>query len=168
MRIALYAPDIPQNTGTILRLAACLGLAVDIIEPAGFDMSDRALRRAGLDYLTHVKIARHVDFGAFENACRAAGHRLVLLTTKAQTVYIDFAFAPDDVLLLGRESGGVPGSVHAAADARIKVPVCARPAFPQHCRGGQHGRWRSVAADRRVSGRFPSRVPRSVIGINHI
>lgn len=120
MRLALYQPDIPQNAGTILRLAACLDVAVDVIGPAGFDMSDRNLRRAGLDYLNHVEIARHVSFAAFLAARRG---RLVLLTTTGDTAYTDFAFAHDDVLLLGRESAGVPENVHALADARLRIPM---------------------------------------------
>ncbi len=120
MRLALYQPDIPQNAGTILRLAACLGVAVDVIGPAGFDMSDRNLRRAGLDYLNHVEIARHVSFAAFQSMRRG---RLVLLTTAASAAYTDFAFAADDTLLLGRESAGVPASVHEVADARVRIPM---------------------------------------------
>jgi tRNA (cytidine/uridine-2'-O-)-methyltransferase len=120
MRLALYQPDIPQNAGTILRLAACLDVAVDVIGPAGFDMSDRNLRRAGLDYLNHVEIVRHVSFAAFLAARRG---RLVLLTTTGDTAYTDFAFARDDVLLLGRESAGVPENVHALADARLRIPM---------------------------------------------
>ena len=123
MRLALYQPDIPQNTGTILRMAACLGLGVDIIGPAGFDLSDRALRRAGLDYLAHVEIVRHVDFAAFEAARSASGRRLVLLTTHAAVSYLDVGFAASDTLLLGRESAGVPAAVHAAADVRIAIPL---------------------------------------------
>lgn len=124
MRLALYQPDIPQNAGTILRLAACLGIAVDVIGPAGFDMSDRNLRRAGLDYLNHVEIARHRSFEAYLAARhnRLAG-RLVLLTTAAENAYTDFAFAENDTLLLGRESAGVPESVHAIADARVRIPM---------------------------------------------
>ncbi len=125
MRIALYQPDIPQNAGTIMRLAACLGLAVDLIEPAGFDASDRSLKRAGLDYLAHLDLNRHMSWDAFlEWRCRQAGPpRLVLLTTRADTVYTRFEFQPSDILLLGRESAGAPDAVHAAADARIKVPM---------------------------------------------
>jgi tRNA (cytidine/uridine-2'-O-)-methyltransferase len=123
MRVALYQPDIPQNTGTILRLAACLGVACDIIGPAGFDMSDRALRRAGLDYLDKARVVRHASFAAFDSLRRAEGRRLILLTTHAVTPYKDFTFRPDDSLLLGRESAGVPESVHAAADARIIIPM---------------------------------------------
>jgi tRNA (cytidine/uridine-2'-O-)-methyltransferase len=123
MRIALYEPDIPQNTGTILRLAACLGLAAHIIEPAGFPVSDRAFRRAGLDYLDQVTIARHASFAAFEAWREAAGVRLVLLTTGAATSYLDHAFQRDDILLFGRESAGVPDAVHRAAQARLCIPM---------------------------------------------
>jgi tRNA (cytidine/uridine-2'-O-)-methyltransferase len=123
MRIALYQPDIAQNAGTILRLAACLGVAADVIAPAGFDLSDRALRRAGLDYLAHVAIARHPSFADFETARQRAGTRLVLLTTRADTPYTSFAFRPTDTLLLGRESAGVPEAVQQAADAGVRVPM---------------------------------------------
>ena len=123
MRLALYEPDIPQNTGTILRLAACLGVAVDVIGPTGFDMTDRALKRAALDYLAEVEIARYASFVAFEAARRSLGSRLVLLTTHAETPYAGFAFHPDDTLLLGRESAGVPNAVHRIADARLRVPM---------------------------------------------
>jgi tRNA (cytidine/uridine-2'-O-)-methyltransferase len=123
MRLALYQPDIPQNTGAIARLAACLGLAFDIIEPAGFPVSDRAFKRAGMDYLDHVIICRHTSFVAFENWRRDNGYRLVLATTKACCAHTSFAFARRDVLMLGRESSGVPEQVHEAADARIIVPM---------------------------------------------
>jgi tRNA (cytidine/uridine-2'-O-)-methyltransferase len=123
MRLALYQPDIPQNTGTILRLAACLGTPVEIIGPTGFDMTDRSLRRAGLDYLAHAQIIRHQSFAAFEEARRARASRLVLLTTHAALPYLDFVFQGEDTLLLGRESAGVPAAVHAAADARLRIPM---------------------------------------------
>ena len=123
MRLALYQPDIPQNTGTLLRMAACLGLGVDVVGPAGFDLSDRTLKRAGLDYLGHVEIVRHLDWEHFDAARRAASRRLVLLTTRAPMVYAALAFTPTDTLLVGRESGGVPEHVHAAADARIVIPL---------------------------------------------
>jgi tRNA (cytidine/uridine-2'-O-)-methyltransferase len=123
MRLALYQPDIPQNTGTILRLAACLGTPVDVIGPTGFEMSDRSLRRAGLDYLEQAVIARHTSFAAFNDARLAVGSRLVLLTTSAPEAYIDFVFLQDDTLLLGRESSGVPVSLHAAVDARVRIPM---------------------------------------------
>jgi tRNA (cytidine/uridine-2'-O-)-methyltransferase len=123
MRIALYEPDIPQNTGTILRLAACLGLAADIIEPAGFPVSDRAFRRAGMDYLDQVSIARHASWAAFEAWRAQAGSRLILFTTAARTSYLDHAFRTDDLLLFGRESAGVPEAVHRAAQARLFIPM---------------------------------------------
>lgn len=123
MRLALYQPDIPQNTGTILRLAACLGVPVDIIGPTGFDMTDRSLRRAGLDYLEHVNLTRHISFEAFLEFQSQAGQRLVLLSSHAKMTHVDFAFGPDDTLLLGRESAGVPDDVHGMAAARIKIPM---------------------------------------------
>ena len=127
LTLALYQPDIPQNAGTMLRLCACLGLDAAIIEPAGFPTSDRHFRRAGLDYLDAVAIVRHLSFEAFELWRQGAGRRLVLLTTSGALPYSRFAFAPGDVLLVGRESAGVPPAVHAAADARLRVPM--RPAF---------------------------------------
>lgn len=123
LRIALYQPDIAGNTGTILRMAACLGVSVDIIEPAGFDMSDRALRRAGMDYLEMAALARHVDFAAFENWRKGEARRLILFSTKAALPYTDFSFADGDVLLFGRESAGVPQHVHDAADERLIIPM---------------------------------------------
>lgn len=120
MRVALFEPDIPQNTGTILRLAACLDVGVDIIEPCGFLLDDRRMRRAGMDYLELAALTRHASWTAFRPT--VAG-RLVLLTTRADRSYADFAFQPDDVLLVGRESDGVPAPVHAAADARIRIPM---------------------------------------------
>lgn len=123
VRIALYQPDIPGNTGTILRMAACLGIAVDVIDPAGFDLSDRALRRAGMDYLEQAALTRHLNFASFEAWCRAEGRRLVLATTKGATAYTRFDFRAGDILLFGRESAGVPESVHARADERIVIPM---------------------------------------------
>jgi tRNA (cytidine/uridine-2'-O-)-methyltransferase len=120
--IALYQPDIPQNTGTILRMCACLGLAAAIIEPAGFLATDKQFRRAGMDYLTHVKIARYPDWKAFEDWRRTNGRRLLLLTTKASLPYTAFRYFPGDILLGGRESAGVPNEVHDAADARLIIP----------------------------------------------
>ncbi|MDA0305592.1 MAG: tRNA (cytidine(34)-2'-O)-methyltransferase [Proteobacteria bacterium] len=122
IRLALYQPDIPQNTGACMRTAACLGVGVDIIGPAGFALSDKQMRRAGMDYLDRLDWTNHVSWQTFQ-----AQHlgRLVLLTTKAETSYIDFAFAPGDTLLAGRESAGVPDDVQAAADAKILVPMLA-------------------------------------------
>ena len=123
MRLALYQPDIAQNAGTILRLGACLGVPVDIIAPTGFDMTDRALRRAGLDYLAEAEIERHASFADFEAARRARRSRLVLLTTRGEVPYTGFAFRAADTLLLGRESGGVAEAVHRLADARLRIPM---------------------------------------------
>jgi tRNA (cytidine/uridine-2'-O-)-methyltransferase len=123
LRIALYQPDIPGNTGTILRLAACLGFGVDIIEPAGFDISDRNLKRAGMDYLSAVTLTRHVNWERYEAWRATTGRRLVLASTKAAERYIDFSFREDDILLFGRESAGVPDHVHENADGRILIPM---------------------------------------------
>lgn len=123
IRIALYQPDIPGNTGTILRTAACLGLGVDVIGPAGFDLTDRALKRAGMDYLEMAALTRHVDWPAFLEAQAARGGRLVLFTTKGAEPYDRFTFRPDDTLLFGRESAGAPDAVHEKADARLIIPM---------------------------------------------
>ena len=120
MRIALFEPDIPQNTGAILRLAACMAIGVDVIEPAGFVFSDRLLKRSGMDYLGHVELVRHTSWDAY---IRTRTGRLVLLTTRSRQRYTDFAFADTDTLLLGRESAGVPDFVHDAADARLCIPM---------------------------------------------
>jgi tRNA (cytidine/uridine-2'-O-)-methyltransferase len=123
LRLALYQPDIPQNAGTMLRLCACLGLDTGIIEPAAFPVSDRAFRRAGMDYLDRLVIERHPSFAAFETWRAGTGRRLVLLTTRGAVAHVAFSFRPDDILLVGRESAGVPEAVHEAADARILVPM---------------------------------------------
>jgi len=120
MHIALYQPDIPQNAGTLMRLGAALGVTVEIVEPAGFVIDDRRLRRALMDYADLADIRRHADWTAFQAERRG---RLVLLTTRASLAYTAFAFAPDDVLLLGRESAGVPEAVHNAADHRVTIPM---------------------------------------------
>jgi tRNA (cytidine/uridine-2'-O-)-methyltransferase len=123
MQIALFQPDIPQNTGTILRLCACLDVAAHIIEPAGFPVSDRAFRRAGMDYLDQVRLTRHVSWAGFEEWRREAGDRLVLFTTKGAISYLDFRYGTSDILLFGRETVGVTDEVVAAADARLKIPI---------------------------------------------
>lgn len=125
MRLALYQPDIPQNTGTILRLAACMGIPVDVIGPAGFDISDRSLRRAGLDYLAHVDLTRHESWETFEANRRLAmpAPRLLLLTSHGSVPHIEFRFEPNDTLMLGRESAGVPDAIHTAVDARLRIPI---------------------------------------------
>jgi tRNA (cytidine/uridine-2'-O-)-methyltransferase len=123
MRIALYEPDIPQNTGTILRLCACLGIEAHIVEPAGFPTSDRAFRRSGMDYLDQVEIVRHASWAAFECWRLEARSHLILFTTHASLSYLDHAYRADDILLFGRESSGVPSAVHEAADTRVLVPM---------------------------------------------
>ena len=122
MRVALFQPDIPQNAGAILRLAACLGVGVDVIEPSGFVWSDRRMKRAGMDYIEQVDLVRHTSWEAFRTQFTG---RLVLLTTQGATPYVDHRFERNDTLLLGRESAGVPTDVHEAADARIRVPMAA-------------------------------------------
>jgi tRNA (cytidine/uridine-2'-O-)-methyltransferase len=122
LRLALFQPDIPQNTGALLRLAACFAVPVDLIEPFGFLFDDRRVRRAALDYVAQVAIHRHISWNAFV-AVRDPGSRLVLLTTHGATSLYDFAFAAGDTLLLGRESAGVPDFVHAAAFARVVIPL---------------------------------------------
>jgi tRNA (cytidine/uridine-2'-O-)-methyltransferase len=123
MRIALFQPDIPQNTGTILRLAACLGIETHIIAPAGFPVSDRSFRRAGMDYLDHVTLIEHASWQAFEAWRQGERARLVLFTTRAHRSYLDHTFTVQDMLLFGRESSGVPEEVHGAADARLLIPM---------------------------------------------
>ncbi len=123
MRIALFEPDIPQNAGTILRLAACLGLDAHLIEPAGFPTTDRAFRRAGMDYLDQVALTRHASWAHFEVWRQAQALRLVLFTTGGDTPYLAHCFRPDDILLFGRESSGVPDAVRRAADARLVIPM---------------------------------------------
>jgi tRNA (cytidine/uridine-2'-O-)-methyltransferase len=123
MRIALYEPDISQNTGTILRLCACFGIEAHIVGPAGFPTSDRAFRRAGMDYLDAVTIMRHRSWIDFDAWRRGGHYRLVLFTTAASLSYLDYRYQADDVLLFGRESAGVPAEVHAAADARLRIPM---------------------------------------------
>ena len=123
MQIALFQPDIPPNTGTILRLCACLEVAAHIIEPAGFPISDAAFRRAGMDYLDEVRLTRHISWTHFEDWRRENGLRLVLFTTKGATSYLDFRYQASDILLFGRETVGVTDEVAAVADARLKIPI---------------------------------------------
>ena len=123
LALALFQPDIPQNCGTMLRLCACLGVEASIIEPAGFPVSDRHFRRSGMDYLDAVNVTRHVSWRAFEAWRAPTGRRLVLLSTSAALPFTTFVFAPDDILMVGRESAGAPPEVHDAADARILIPI---------------------------------------------
>ena len=123
MQIALFQPDIPQNTGTILRLCACLNVTAHIIEPAGFPVSDRHFRRAGMDYLDQVTIRRHDSWSKFEQWRNDGDYRLILFTTKGSSPYLDHRYGADDILLFGRETAGVPDEVAAAADARLVIPI---------------------------------------------
>lgn len=119
MRLALFEPDIPQNTGTLMRTAACLGVPLDIIEPCGFLLSDKNLKRAGMDYLEHLDLTRHASWETF--LAKTAGTRLVLMTTKTDLSYLDFTFEKNDILLAGRESAGVPPCVHDYCASRVTV-----------------------------------------------
>ena len=121
--LALYEPDIAANAGAMMRTCARLGIDAAIIEPAGFPVSDRRFRRSGMDYLDHLAIQRHASFERFETWRRTTGRRLVLLTTKGESRLWDFAFRPGDVLMVGRESAGVPDAVAAVADARVRIPI---------------------------------------------
>ena len=123
VQLALYQPDIAQNTGTLLRLGACLGVRVHIIHPTGFPFSRRELKRGGLDYLDHADIAEHDSYAHFAAWQRDSGHRIVLLTTKTEISAYGFSYAAKDILLLGRESAGVPESVAAEAGAKIRIPM---------------------------------------------
>lgn len=121
MRLAMFQPDIPQNLGAAIRLCACLGIGLDVIRPAAFPLDDRDLRRTAMDYADAAEITLHAGWQAFEAA--RGESRLVLMTTRGATDLHDFAFRPDDVLLMGRESAGVPEQVHDGADARIRIPL---------------------------------------------
>ena len=126
MRLALFEPDIPQNTGSMLRTAACFGVPIDLIEPCGFVVDDRRLRRAGMDYIERVHVLRHASWDAYLTSRRTSSHaRLILLSARAEQPYTEFAFDADDTLLVGRETAGAPAHVHAAADARLRIPMTA-------------------------------------------
>lgn len=120
MRIALFQPDIPQNTAAVIRLGACLGVPVDIIQPCGFLFSDAGFRRAGMDYVELADLLQHASWEAFLAAHRG---RIILMTTKTDLTYTHFSFCDSDIILLGRESAGVPDAVHLAADARLRIPL---------------------------------------------
>jgi tRNA (cytidine/uridine-2'-O-)-methyltransferase len=123
LTLALFEPDIPQNTGTMLRMCACLGIGAALIEPAAFSITDPRFRRAAMDYIDHVHLVRHASWRAFLEWRMDAGARLVLLTTRASLAHMDFAYAAGDILLVGRESAGVPDEVHRAVDASVRVPM---------------------------------------------
>jgi len=126
MRLALFQPDIPQNTGAMLRLSACLGVGVDIIEPCGFPFSHKGLKRSGMDYLDHVDLIQHSGWSAFEAEAEEKRRRLILLTTQAATPYTDLRYRQEDIILVGRESAGVPQDVHNRADQRVLIPMAPR------------------------------------------
>ncbi len=126
MRLALYQPDIPQNLGAAIRLAAALGVDLDVIEPCGFPLNDKAIRRAAMDYGGCAKVSHHNGWSDFLAFAQVSGGRLILFTTRSAAPYQDFAFRRDDILLMGRESAGVPDDVHAAADHRLFIPISAR------------------------------------------
>lgn len=123
LRLALYQPDIPQNAGTLIRLSACLGIALDVIEPCGFLWDEKRMRRAGMDYVDHARVTRHESYGVFRQ--NLAGSRLVLLTTAGGVRLDGFSFQPGDVIMVGRESAGVPDEVAAQADIRLRIPMAA-------------------------------------------
>lgn len=124
MRIALFQPEIAGNVGAVMRLGACFGVGVDLIEPMGFAWDDKRVRRTAMDYIDHVEICRHAGFDAFRAARPSA--RLILLTTKSDSSLYDFAFRPDDILLFGQESAGVPADIARAVDAAVKIPLRAQ------------------------------------------
>ena len=123
MRIALFEPDIPQNTGNIFRLGACLGLEVDIIEPTGYVFDDKRFKRSSMDYINHIKYKRHLDWNSFYNWSKKNNFRLILLTTKSNQKYTNYTFQQNDVLLFGRESAGVPKHVHEIVDKQLTIPM---------------------------------------------
>jgi len=123
MRIALFEPDIPQNTGNIFRLGACLGIEVDIIEPTGYVFDDKRFKRSSMDYIDHIKYKRHLDWNTFYEWSKKNNFRLILLTTKSKKKYIEYKFQHNDILLFGRESAGVPQGVHDIVDEQLTIPM---------------------------------------------
>lgn len=121
--LALYQPDIPQNTGAAIRLCACLGVGLDIIEPCGFRWDKKKIRQSAMDYFDMVDLQKHMNWDAFHTTAKEQGRRIILMTTKADTYHIDYNFRDDDILLAGRESAGVPEDVHRACDARLAIPM---------------------------------------------
>ena len=123
MRIALYEPDIPQNTGNIFRLGACLGINIDIIEPTGYVFDDKRFKRAAMDYIKYIEYKRHLDWETFFNWSKKNNFRLILLTTKSDKIYYNYNFHKNDILIFGRESAGVPKKVHNAVDEKLTIPM---------------------------------------------
>ena len=127
MRIALFEPDIPQNAGNIFRLGACLGIPIDIIEPTGFVIDDKRLKRASMDYYDYLDLTKHVSWEKFYEWSKKNSYQLILLTTKSQKSYYDYKFQAKDIILFGRESAGVPDYVHEAVDERLTIPMIKGP-----------------------------------------
>ncbi len=127
MRIALFEPDIPQNAGNIFRLGACLGIPIDIIEPAGFVIDDKRLRRASMDYYDYLDLTKHISWENFYDWSKINSYRLILFTTKSQKSYYDYIFQNNDILLFGRESSGVPDKVHSTVNERLTIPMIKGP-----------------------------------------
>ena len=123
MRIALYQPDIPQNTGNIFRLGACLGVSIDIIEPTGFIFDDKKFKRSAMDYIDHLNYKRHIDWQHFYDWSQGKKYRLILMTTKARQSFYEFEFHSSDILLFGRESAGVPDNIHQLVNHRLTIPM---------------------------------------------
>ena len=123
MRIALFEPDIPQNAGNIFRLGACLGVSIDIIEPAGFVIDDKRLKRASMDYYDYLDLTKHLSWEKFYEWSKENSYRLILLTTKSTKSYYDYKYQPNDIILFGRESAGVPEEVHKIIKNRLKIPM---------------------------------------------
>jgi len=123
MRIALFEPDIPQNTGNIMRLGACLGISIDIIEPTGYIFNDQKFRRSSMDYYNHVDFKRHLDWDAFYEWSKSNNYRVILLTTKSSKIYYKYDFKSNDIIMFGRESSGVPANIHNIADERLLIPM---------------------------------------------
>jgi len=123
MRIALYEPDIPQNTGNIFRLSACLGLSIDIIEPTGYIFNDKRFKRSSMDYIKHIEYKRHLDWDSFFKWANKNNFRLILLTTKSDKNYYNYSFKENDILLFGRESAGVPEKIHNEVDEKLTIPM---------------------------------------------
>lgn len=158
MRFALYEPDIPQNTGALLRLSACFGVPVDLIEPFGFVFDDRRLKRAALDYAARAAVTRHASWASFL-AERSPDSRLVLLTTSGDAQLSRFAFEPADTLLLGRESAGVPPHVHAAAAARVVIPLRAPARSLNVAQAGAIALYEALRQTNQLPGQLPGQLP---------
>ena len=127
MRIALFEPDIPQNVGNIFRLGACLGIPIDVIEPTGFVIDDKRLKRASMDYYDYLDLTKHVSWEKFYELSKKNSYRLILLTTKSQKSYFEYKFQSNDIILFGRESAGVPDYVHETVDERLTIPMIKGP-----------------------------------------